>query len=84
MTQEHSKTLPRQYWGERFTPEPGQASATGRDAAAALEQAAANMNQRLYTQREVEQMIQFWEEAVVTGRPPKTVKARMTVFEASQ
>ena len=48
--------------GERFTPEPGQASATGRDAAAALEQAAANMNQRLYTQREVEQMIQFWED----------------------
>ena len=74
MTQEHSKTLPRQYWGERFTPEPGQASATGRDAAAALEQAAANMNQRLYTQREVEQMIQFWEDKSSGER--KTTKDR--------
>ena len=74
MTQEHSKTLPRQYWGERFTPEPGQASATGRDAAAALEQAAANMNQRLYTQREVEQMIQFWEDRSSGER--KTTKDR--------
>ena len=72
MTQEHSKTLPRQYWGERF--EPGQASATGRDAAAALEQAAANMNQRLYTQREVEQMIQFWEDRSSGER--KTTKDR--------
>ena len=39
MPHEHSKTLPRQCWGERFTPEPGQTSAMGRNAAAALMQA---------------------------------------------
>lgn len=68
MPQEHGHTLPRQYWGERFKPEPGQTSATGRRAAAALEQAAADMNQKLYTQREVEQMIQFWEERAAGDR----------------
>ena len=59
---ESNKGLPKQYWGERFKPEPGHASATGKEAAAAIEYAAAEVNQRHYTQREVEQMIRYWEE----------------------